>query len=176
MKKKSFLKLAAYTIAVILSHNVSGQENKDVEYSVFNPNNMEKEYFISTNSGILKTPYGIKIGYICNPGLYLGFRYGVGEEWEYGEESKDTNLFSIVGGITKPLIIKNNFSLSAQLGAGYGQWWDSRRVGWTTSGVELEGGLLMKQKHLLVNVTGNWLNGSKTYSTGDCCIGIGYVF
>ncbi len=176
MKEKSILKLAVFITVIILSQNVLGQEKQNVEYSVFNPNDMDKEYFISTNSGILKTPYGIKIGYICNPGIYLGFRYGKGEEWEYGEETKSTNLYSIVAGLTKPLIIKNDFSLVAQLGLGYGQWWDSRRVSWTKSGIELEGGLMMKKKHFMFNLTGNVLNGDRAYATGDLCFGIGYVF
>ncbi|MCT4590364.1 MAG: hypothetical protein N4A71_21225 [Carboxylicivirga sp.] len=176
MKKKSGLNLAAFLTVIILTQNVFGQNNQNSENSVFNPKGMDKEFFISTNSGILKTPYGIKIGYICNPGIYLGFRYGTGEEWEYDEETKSTNLYSIVAGLTKPLIIKNDFSLVAQLGLGYGQWWDSRRVSWTKSGIELEGGLMMKKKHFLANLTGNWLNGSKTYSTGDLCLGVGYVF
>jgi hypothetical protein len=152
------------------------QENSNVEYSIFNPTNMPKQYFVSSNSGILTTPLGVKIGYISNPGIYLGFRYGIGEEWDYGKDNKSTNLISIVGGLTKPLIIKNDFSLVAQLGVGYGEWWDLRRTGWTTSGYEIEAGFIIKKKHLLFNLTSNLLNGHNTYATGDICLGIGYVF
>ncbi|NOY49214.1 MAG: hypothetical protein GXO88_01395 [Chlorobi bacterium] len=174
--KKSLIKFVVYIVFIIISQNVSGQEKQDIKYTIFNPNHMEKEYFVSTNSGIFETPFGIKIGYICNPGIYLGLRYGKGEEWEFDQGSTPTNLFSIVAGLTKPLIIKNAFSLVAQLGAGYGEWWDTRRVSWTKSGFEVEGGLLMKKRHIILNLTGNWLNGSKTYSIGDLCLGIGYVF
>ncbi len=176
MREKIILKIAVFFTVAFLTTNVLGQKTREIEYSVFNPSNMDKEYFISTNSGILKTPYGIKIGYISNPGIYMGFRYGKGKEWEYGQESKSTNLYSIVVGLTKPLIIKNDFSLVAELGLGYGQWWDDRRVSWTKSGIELEGGLMMKKKHFLLSLTGNWLNGGRTYSTGDLCLGVGYVF
>ena len=176
MKNRIIFKLIAALTIIICPQINFAQENSDIDYSVFNPNNMPKQYFISTNSGVLNTPYGIKIGYICNPGIYLGFRYGKGEEWEYGAETTSTNLFSIVGGLTKPLIIKNDFSLVAQLGLGYGEWWDSRRESWTKSGYEIEAGLLLKKKHFLFNLTGNALNGDRTYATGDLSLGIGYVF
>ncbi len=178
MKETSILKLVLYLIIAVLSHSALGQENQNVEYSVFNPKNMNKEYFVTTNSGILKTPYGIKVGYICNPGIYLGFRYGKGEVYNSDSDGKtvSSNLYSIVGGLTKPLVIKNDFSLVAQLGVGYGQWWDYRWERWTKSGVEIEAGLLLKKKHFLFNITGNVLNGSKTYATGDLSLGFGYVF
>ncbi len=174
--KTSLIKTIFLLVIIIFPHINFAQDNSDIEYSIFNPTNMPKQYFISTNSGILTTPIGIKIGYICNPGIYLGLRYGQGVEWEYGQETTSTILFSIVGGITKPLIIKNDFSLVAQLGLGCGEWWDSRRVGWTKSGYEIEAGLLIKMKHFMFNLTGNLLSGSKTDAIGDLCLGIGYVF
>lgn len=181
MKDKITIKLI-FALAIIFFPQINfAQENTDIEYSVFNPKNMPKQYFISTNSGVLKTPVGIKIGYISNPGIYLGFRYGKGEEWQYEDETisvvtTPTDLFSIVAGLTKPLIIKNDFSLVAQFGLGYGEWWDSRRESWTKSGFEIEGGLMMKKKHFLFNLTANVLNGDKTYATGDLSLGVGYAF
>lgn len=100
---------------LIVSLTLKGQ-NTSKDYTIFNPTHMKKEFFITTNSGVLNTPIGIKIGYVSNPGLYLGFRYGKGKIYNSDSnlETISSNLYSIVGGITKPLIIKNDFKLIAQ--------------------------------------------------------------
>jgi len=88
-----------------------------------------------------------------------------------------SDLFSVTAGIDKPLIVKDDFKLVMQLGMGYGQWWDYRWERWTKSGLEIEGGLMIqKKKSFLFSMTGNVLTGSKTYATGDFCVGLGYVF
>jgi len=160
---------------VLVTLIVKGQST---DYSVFNPTHMKKEFYLSTNSGVLRTPIGLKLGYICNPGLYLGLRYGQGKIYNSDSDFKtiSSNLFSVMGGLDKPLIIKNDFKLIAQLGIGYGQWWSYRWERWTKSGYEIEGGLMIQKNRFLINLTGNVLNGNKTYATGDFCIGIGYVF
>ncbi len=164
-------------LGLIVSLTLKGQ-NTSKDYTIFNPTQMKKEFFITSNSGTLNTPIGIKIGYISNPGLYLGFRYGKGKVYNSDSnlETVSSNLYSIVGGVTKPLIIKNDFKLIAQLGLGYGQWWDYRWERWTKSGYEIEAGLMVQKRRFLLNLTGNLLNGNKTYATGDFCIGVGYVF
>jgi hypothetical protein len=34
---------------------------------------------------------------------------------------------------------------------------------------------MLQKKNFLFNVTGNFLNGIKTYPTGDICVGVGFV-
>lgn len=164
-------------ICLLIAMTSKGQ-TKNENYSIFNPTHMKKEFFISSNSGVLNTPIGVKIGYLCNPGLYVGFRYGKGKIYNSDSDMKtiSSDLFSLTGGINKPLIIKNDFKLVAQLGIGYGQWWDYRWERWTKSGYEIECGLMLQKKNFLLNMTGNLLDGSKTYAKGDFCLGIGYVF
>ena len=173
MKNSMFL----ICLLLITTSSLKAQTPKD-HYTVFNPNGMEKEFFMSANSGILKTPVGIKIGYICNPGLYLGLRFGKGSVYNSDSDLRTipASLFSITAGITKPLIIDNDFKLVMQLGLGYGEWWDFRWERWTKSGIEGEGGIMLQKKRLLFSVTGNVLTGDRTYPTGDFCLGIGYVF
>jgi hypothetical protein len=155
---------------------VWAQENK-VNYSVFNPTHMKKEFFITTNSGVLNTPVGLKIGFLCNPGLYVGFRHGIGKVYHSDSDRTTTmtHLFSATSGMNLPLIMKNDFKLVAQVGAGYGKWWSYRWERWTSSGVEFEGGLMVQKKNFLFNITGNLLAGSKTYPTGDLCAGVGFI-
>lgn len=153
------------------------QEAEKPHYTVFNPRNMKKEFFISTNSGVLSTPIGLKVGYISNPGLYIGFRHGIGKVYNSDSDftTNATNLFSFTIGVNKPLIIKNDFKLMAQLGAGYGQWFDYRWERWSKSGYELEGGLMIQKKNFLLQFAGNFLDASRTYPAGDFTIGIGYT-
>jgi hypothetical protein len=163
-------------IFVLLFIAASAQD-QNTNYSIFNPTKMKKEFFITTNSGILNTPVGIKIGYLSNPGLYLGFRHGIGKVYHSDTDftTTMTSLVSITGGMNLPLIVKNDFKLVAQVGAGYGQWWSYRWERWTRSGIEAEAGLMAKKKNFLFSVTGNVLNGQNTYATGDICVGIGFV-
>lgn len=152
-------------------------QTENSNYSVFNPRNMKKEFFIATNSGVLNTPVGLKIGFLSDPGLYVGFRHGIGKVYNSDSDltTNATGLFSMTAGINKPLIIKGDFKLMAQFGVGYGQWWGYRWERWTRSGYELEGGLMLQKKNFLFNITGNYLGGPKTYPTGDLCVGIGYT-
>lgn len=168
-----YLILLAY---VLLSITTYGQD-ESANYSIFNPKNDKKEFFISTNSGVFCTPVGLKIGFISNPGVYVGFRHGIGEVYNSDSDfaTNATNLYSITAGINKPLIIEGNFKLIAQLGAGYGQWWDFRWERWTNSGYELEGGLMILKNNFIFNISGNLLHGTRTYPTGDLCLGIGYT-
>ena len=150
---------------------------EEIHYNVFNPYHMKKEWFVTTNSGVFSTPIGIKVGFISNPGIYLGVRTGIGQVYHSDTDFRtvDTYLYSFTVGLTKPLIINGDFKLVAQLGAGYGQWWKYRWERWTKSGYEIEAGILIQKKSFLFNMTGNLLNGSRTYATGDLSIGIGFV-
>ncbi|HEY0740835.1 MAG TPA: hypothetical protein VGD40_05200 [Chryseosolibacter sp.] len=152
-------------------------QNESTNYSVFNPKNLKKEFFIATNSGVLNTPVGLKIGFISDPGLYVGFRHGIGKVFNSDSDLtiNATPLFSATVGINKPLIIQGDFKLIAQFGGGYGQWWNYRWERWTKSGYEFEGGLMVQKKSFLFSLTGNYLGGPKTYPTGDVCVGIGYT-
>ena len=170
------MKYLTVVACVLLSVSANAQD-EGTNYSVFNPRNFAKEFFISTNSGVLNTRVGLKIGFISHPGLYVGFRHGIGKVYNSDSDltTNGTNLYSITTGINKPLIIKGDFKLIAQLGIGYGQWWRFRWERWTKSGYELEGGLMIQKKNFLFNVTGNFLDGNRTYPTGDICLGIGYT-
>ena len=161
--------------------NAQSSESADTtknSYSIFDCNDFTKNYFIMSNSGIRYTPYGLKVGFACKTGMYLGFRYGKGELYhsETSLDTTNTNLFSITGGIIKPIIIKDKFNLSIQVGAGYGQWWDYRWERWTKEGYELEGGFLIAYDKVIITLTFNMLDGYKTYATHDFSIGIGYRF
>lgn len=163
-------------ICFVMSTTLFAQVD-EVNYSVFNPTKMKKEFFITTNSGVLNTPVGLKIGFLSKPGLYVGFRHGIGKVYHSDSDftTSMTNLFSATTGINLPLLIKGNFKLFAQAGAGYGQWWDYRWERWTKSGYELEGGVMVQKGNFLLNITGNVLNGDRTYATGDLCVGLGFV-
>ena len=147
-------------------------------YSMFDCKNFKRNYFIMSNSGIRYTPYGLKIGFACKTGMYVGFRYGEGKLYhsDTSLDTTNTNLFSITGGIIKPIIIKDKFNVSIQIGAGYGQWWDFLWERWTKEGYELEGGFLVAYDKVIMTLTFNMLNGYKTYATHDFSIGIGYRF
>lgn len=147
------------------------------ESSALDSGNPGKDFFITTNSGAFNTPVGLKIGFLGKPGFYLGFRHGIGDVYHSDSDLSisDTYLYSITGGVSLPLYARNNFKLCAQMGAGYGEWWKHRWERWTNSGVELEAGLFAQKGNFLFSATGNVLQGSKTYPTGDFCVGIGFV-
>jgi hypothetical protein len=166
------------TLTFILMYlTATCQTEEDKDYSIFNPKNMKREYFITTNSGVLSTPIGLKIGYISNPGLYIGFRHGIGKVYNSDSDftTNATSLFSITAGINKPLIIKNDFKLMAQLGVGYGEWFKFRWERWVKSGYEIEAGLMIQKKNFLFQASGNFLDNSRMYPVGDLTIGIGYT-
>jgi hypothetical protein len=137
----------------------------------------KNKYFVSTNSGLLNTPVGIRVGLLGRKGAYIGGRFGKGTiyHWDSNTSSK-TNLFSVTTGLIFPLYIHNDFSIHTFLGAGYGQWFNKRRDTWTKSGVELEAGLMISYKKLMANVGASVLDGDRTYPKGDGTIGLGYRF
>jgi hypothetical protein len=177
MKNLLILFCLVFSTALMAQVSPTDSSGENAKYTIFNPKHMKKEFFITTNSGVLKTPIGLKIGFLSNPGLYVGVRHGIGRVFhsDTDQTTSDTHLFSATTGINLPMIINGNFKLVAQLGAGYGQWWQHRWERWTKSGVEFEGGLMIQKKSFLFNITGNMLTGSKTYATGDICVGVGFI-
>lgn len=146
-------------------------------YNLFNCKDCNDKYFISTNSGVLNTPIGLRIGFLCKTGAYIGSRFGKGEVYSIQTDiTKKTNLYSITAGLIKPVFIQNKFSIYAFLGGGYGQWWDYRWESWTKGGGEIEGGLMISYKKVMLNFSANVLMGEKTYATGDATVGLGYRF
>lgn len=163
-------------LGLIVSLTLKGQ-NTSKDYTIFNPTQMKKEFFI-TNSGTLNTPIGIKIAILVILDYILDLDMA---KEKYTTPTVIQRQFHLIyiqqwGGVTKPLIIKNDFKLIAQLGLGYGQSWDYRWERWTKSGYEIEAGLMVQKRRFLLNLTGNLLNGNKKHATGDFCIGVGYVF
>jgi hypothetical protein len=136
-----------------------------------------RDFFITTNSGVLNTPMGLKIGFVSRPGLYLGIRTGIGEVYHSDSDltTTQTTLYSFTTGFNLPVFSKGDFTLIAQFGAGFGHWWSYRWERWTATGFELEGGLMARKKNFLFNITGNVLAGEKTYPAGDLCLGVGFI-
>jgi len=147
-------------------------------YNMFGCKDCNNKFFITSNSGIRNTPLGIKIGFFCNTGAYIGTRFGKGELYNSDSDfsTVKSNLFSITTGLIKPVFIQNNFSLHVFAGVGYGQWWPYRWERWTKEGYELEGGFMVSYKRLTLNLGTNVLNGYKTYATWDFTTGLGYRF
>jgi len=147
-------------------------------YNIFSCKDCSNKYFIATNSGIKNTPLGIRFGFLCKTGAYIGTRFGKGELYHterYSDTTK-TTLFSITGGLIKPIFIQNDFSVHVFLGAGYGHWWHYRWQMWTKDGYEIEGGLMTSYKRFMLNVSTNMLDGPKTEPTMDFTVGLGYRF
>src|SRR4030042_4166176 len=152
-----------------------GQEspNANSNYNLFNCKDCYNKYFISTNSGILNTPIGLRIGFLCKTGAYIGSRLGKGQVYSIQTDiTKKTDLFSITAGLIKQVIIQNKFSIYAFAGGGYGQWWDYRWDSWTKGGGEIEGGLMISYKKVMLSFSANMLMGEKTYATGDATVGL----
>ncbi len=166
-------------LGLSFNHGFS-QESKDNSnsYNIFSCKDCDNKYFIATNSGIKNTPIGIRIGFLCRTGAYIGTRLGKGELYHSDSDfdTTKTTLFSITAGLIKPIFIQNDFSIRVFLGAGYGQWWHYRWDTWTKEGYEIEGGLMASYKKIMLNVSTNMLNGSKTYATWDFTVGLGYRF
>ena len=147
-------------------------------YNIFSCKGHINKYFVASNSGIKNTPIGIRIGFLCHTGAYIGTRFGEGEIF-YSEtdlSTTKTTLFSITGGLIKPVIIQNDFSIHAFFGAGYGQWWPYRKEEQTKDGYELEAGLITSYKRFILILSANMLDGYNTYATWDFTIGLGYRF
>jgi hypothetical protein len=155
---------------LLLALNSSGQ----IKHSISN-SGANKEFLLSTNSGCIYTPIGLKMGFIGNPGVYLGLRYGQGKDFD-GVHPVPSDLYSIVGGINKAILVKNNFRLIGQLGIGLAQWGDFTWQEASYNGYEIECGFLIQKKRILVTLTGNLINAFKSNQSGDVCLGIGYAF
>lgn len=171
-----------YMLVLVINITCFAQENdkeiKSNSYNLFDCKNCENKLFIASSSGLQYTPIGIKIGFLCKTGAYLGTRFGQGKIYHSDSDysTTTTTLFSITGGLIKPIYIKNKFSLYILFGAGYGQWWHYRWERWTKDGYELEGGLIISYNRIMINLNSNMLNGYKTYATFDFTLGVGYRF
>ncbi len=147
------------------------------DYNLFSCKDCINKYFVSTNSGVLNTPFGYKVGFLCKTGAYIGTRLGTGRVYQIESNSTSkTTLISVTAGIIRPVFIKDKFSMYAFIGGGYGQWWGYRWERWTKSGVEIEAGLMISHKRVILSLGANMLTGQKTYATGDGTIGLGYRF
>ncbi len=170
--KRSFLTLCT---ALIMGFCVAQESNSNNEkYNLFSCKNAKNKYFVMTSSGVSNTPIGFKVGFLCNTGAYIGSRFGKGEVEALTTE--DTNLFSITAGLIRPVYVGKTTAIHMFAGAGYGQWWKSRRDHWTKEGYEIEAGLMISIHRFMFNIGGNVLNGNKTYATYDLTVGIGYRF
>jgi hypothetical protein len=142
------------------------------DYNVFGSfrcKDCSEKYFVSTNSGLLHTPIGLRVGFLAKKGFYLGGRYGNGTI--YNSEANTTSatkLFSITTGLILPIYIKDKFSVHTYFGGGYGQWFES--------GIETEGGFMVSYKKVSLSFGATMLNADKSYTTGDGTIGLGIRF
>jgi hypothetical protein len=171
---KTMLLILSFTSISIFG---MAQQTQEKSYNIFDCKDCNNKFFISTNSGVLNTPIGLRVGFLCKTGAYIGTRFGEGKVYSpQTDQTKKTDLFSVTAGLIKPVFIKNRFSIHAFVGGGYGQWWDYRRDSWTKAGGELEGGLMVSYKRVMLNFSANVLLGEKTYATGDATIGLGYRF
>jgi hypothetical protein len=146
-------------------------------FKAFRCENCTYKYFVSSNTGVFNTPFGYKIGFFGKTGGYLGARFGSGQvhNWETDVKTRE-NLFSFTAGLIRPLYVKNNVGIHAYLGAGYGQWFNNRRDSWTKSGYEIETGLMISYKRIMLSFGGAVLDGSRAYPKWDGTVGIGVRF
>lgn len=156
-------------------HNIEADSSR--HYNIFKCKDRLRKLFITTNSGVKTTPVGLKLGFLCKTGLYLGLRFGNGELYNsWNNKTTKTILYSSVLGINKTIFNDSDFGFYFQAGVGYSSWWKNRWDGWTDHGYELEGGFLLSYKRIVLNLTGNLLGGVRTDSFGDFVCGIGYRF
>jgi hypothetical protein len=139
------------------------------------------KYFISTNSGLLKTPVGFRIGILGRMGGYIGTRFGKGYKYEEDALSPmikvtEATLFSANAGLIFPISIRNAFNVHTFLGFGYGKWFDRLSQNGQTVGVEFEGGLMLSYRKFMVNLGGNVLMGDGNSPIGDMTLGVGLRF
>jgi hypothetical protein len=175
--KKYILSLGlGLVISTLFSQEAQMGKDKG-SYNIFDCFECNKNIFIATNSGVNATPIGFRLGFLCKTGAYLGARFGKGEVYHSMQDSiSNSKLFSVTGGLIKPIFIKGDFSLHAFAGAGYAQWWDYRWDTWTKEGTELEVGIMTSYNNIMFNLSANRLNGYKTYATWDFTVGVGYRF
>jgi hypothetical protein len=161
---------------------------QDVSVGQEEPSNQEAEarkkgsYFISTNSGIQKTPVGIRFGVLNKVGAYLGTRFGKG--YSYAKDkgnanvvlSEESTLVSVTAGLIFPISVQNKFGVHALTGVGYGKWFDRLSSNGQTVGGELELGVMLSVEKVLVTVGASALGGDGNGPIGDLTIGLGYRF
>jgi hypothetical protein len=141
----------------------------------------DHKYFISTNSGLLNTPIGFRVGVLNKKGCYIGTRFGKGYKYEDDAFSPamkvtEATLFSATAGLILPISIRNNFKVHTYLGIGYGKWFDRPSKNGQTVGGEFEGGLILSYQKLMINLGGNVLAGDGNSPKGDLTLGVGFRF
>ncbi len=152
-------------------------KSKYSAFSSFRCKDCKEKYFVSTNSGLLYTPLGLRVGFLGKKGAYLSGRYGEGTIYNSeANTTSETKLFSITTGLILPIYIKNRFTVHTYFGGGYGQWFDKRWDTWTKSGIEIEGGFMVSYKKISLSFGATVLNGERTYAIGDGTLGLGIRF
>lgn len=138
------------------------------------------KYFFATNSGVLATPVGFRIGILDRVGGYIATRVGKGYKYEedlyHPIEAKEATLFSVSAGLILPVATRNTFKVHTFLGIGYGQWFDRPSKSGQTMGVEFEGGIMLSYQRFLVNLGGVLLTGDGNSPKGDMTLGVGFRF
>lgn len=167
-------KLFAGLVFVLVSFFASAQVSSD------STSNNRPKYFISTNSGILSTPVGFRIGFLDKMGSYLGMRFGSGYKYEedvrQGLKVTKATLFAANAGLIIPITSKHAFKVHTFLGLGYGKWFDRLSQNGQTVGVEVEGGLMFSYRKFLINASGNLLTGDGKPAKKDVTVGLGFRF
>jgi hypothetical protein len=157
---------------------IKNQDSVQFSYNLFDCRGWGDKYFLAANIGVKQTMFGLRAGFFCKTGGYVGVRFGRGDVYhnETDLTTTKTALFSVTGGIIIPVYIQDKFGLYAFAGGGYGQWWHFRWETWTKEGYELEAGLNFSYKRLMLQLSANRLDGYLTHSTFDFTIGLGYRF
>lgn len=135
------------------------------------------KYFVSTNSGIQKTPVGFRLGVLDRKGGYIAARFGKGDVYDENDElSTEATLFAVNAGLIFPIVMKNTFKVHTFMGIGYGQWFERPSQNGQRMGFELEGGLMFTYNKLMMNFGANMLSGDGSSPRKDITVGIGYRF
>lgn len=139
-----------------------------------------RKYFISTNSGLQKTPVGLRIGILEKMGGYIGVRFGKGYKYKddpfKGWGSSEATLFSASAGFIFSIFTHQSFKIHPFVGLGYGQWFDRPSQNGQTVGFELEGGLMLSYRRFVILGGGNLLMGDGNPVKKDVTVGVGYKF
>ncbi len=177
MKRLTFILLFGLSTLSGFTQDSTKYKNNYNFFHSFSCKDCREKYFVSTHSGLLHTPIGIRVGLLGKRGVYLGGRFGDGTiYYPEANTTKKTTLFSITTGLIFPVYIKDRFGVHTYVGAGYGQWFDDRWATWSKGGVEIEGGFMVSYKKVFVSFGGSILNAERSYTTGDATLGIGIRF
>jgi len=157
---------------------IKSQDSVKYSYNLFDCRGWGDKYFLAANIGVKQTMLGLRAGFLCKIGAYIGTRFGRGDVYhnETDLTTTKTTLFSITGGIIIPVYLQDKFGLYAFVGGGYGQWWHFRWETWTKEGYELEAGLMISYNRFMLNLAANRLDGYLAHSTFNYTIGLGYRF